>query len=188
MNVSFSHVALLVPSAANSAKFLNSLNIETGVPEVFENEGSKEIYVGSYSENQGLLLLVEAHSQGPYERALLKRGPSLHHIAIDVLELESFLKRAQSVGWNLHPISAESKAYNTVWLFYKGIPTLIEVHQKKTLSQMPYLVSKIELQCQESHLALFEKIGLSEIIHIGIKTCLTIGKRNLSFSEIAKIL
>ena len=85
-------------------------------------------------------------SDGPYQSAMKKRGPSLHHIAIDVLNLKDCLSRAEALGWQLHPISHKSiPEYQTAWLFHKEIPTLIEVHERKNLSTSAYKVSKVEL-------------------------------------------
>lgn len=185
MDSSFSHVALLVPSVEASSIFLNSQNIKTETPEVFESEGTKEVYVGSYETQKGLLLLLEAISKGPYKQALIKRGPSLHHIAIDVLDTEAFIIKAQRLGWQLHPVSKETMSYKTAWFFLKGIPTLIEVHQKKTLSTQPNKISKIELPLQKEHLPLFEGVGLGDIVSCGNELCFKVDGRNLFFNQIA---
>ena len=184
MNSSFSHVALLLPSVEASAAFLRAQGIETEAPEAFDSEGTKEIYVGSYAKQSGLLLLLEPISPGPYERAMTKRGPSLHHIAIDVHDVEGFSLMAQKQGWKLHAASEKTMAYQTVWLFLKGVPTLIEVHQKKELSSKPKKVSKIEIPIQEEQVELFEAIGLGGLISRTAELHLTIDGRRLSFAEI----
>lgn len=185
MDSSLSHVALLVPSVERSAKFLNTHGIETGEPETFESEGTKEVYVGSYQTERGLLLLLEAIAEGPYKRAMTKRGPSLHHIAIDVLNIDEYVSKAQKVGWKLHPVSAQTMKYKTAWLFFKGVPTLIEVHQKKELSSKPSKVLKLELPIQKEHMTLFEGIGLGELVSYSKETFLTVDGRKLSFAQIA---
>jgi len=181
----FSHVALLVPSVETSAQFLNSRGIETCAPESFEAEGTKEIYVGSYDKRSALLLLLEAISDGPYQNAMRKRGPSLHHLAIDVLDVERFVQSAQNIGWALHPASARTLSYKTAWLYLKGVPTLIEVHQKKDLSSKPAQVSKLALPIQEEHLPLFDGIGLGDVISCAGEIKLTVEGRVLTFREIA---
>jgi 4-hydroxyphenylpyruvate dioxygenase-like putative hemolysin len=185
MNTSLSHITLLVPSVEASAKVLKAQGIETDEPETFETEGSKEIYVGSYGTQKGLLLLVEAISEGPYRRALTKRGPSLHHVAIDVLNVDEFAAKAQSVGWKLHPESANTIAHKTVWLYLKGVPTLIEVHQKKELSSRPVKVSHLELPMAKEHLALFEGIGLGDVVSAGKELCLKVDGHKFTFAELA---
>ena len=187
MRSSFSHVALLVKSVDNSSSFLNSQGIKTQDPETFESEGTKEVYVGSYGTQSGLLLLLEAISEGPYKKALIKRGPSLHHLAIDVLNVEQFSALAQKVGWKLHPISEETMSYKTIWLFCKGIPTLIEVHQKKELSTKPLKVSKLELPIKEDQWGLFDGIGLGHIVSTGQEFSFTVDGIKLNFTQIGVI-
>lgn len=187
MDTSFSHITLLVPSVESSAAFLRTHDIKTNEPETFESEGTKEIYVGSYETQRGLLLLMEAISEGPYKRALTKRGPSLHHIAIDVLNVEEFIQKAQSIGWKLHPESEHTMAYKTAWLYLKGIPTLIEVHQKKSLSAKPSKVSKVELPVQKQQMKLFEGLGLGSIVHPGQELRLTVDGHEFTFSQIARL-
>ena len=185
MESSISHVALLVPAAETSAKFLNSHGIETESPESFESEGTKEIYVGSYDTQRGLLLLLEAISEGPYKRALMKRGPSLHPVAIDVLDVQEFVRGAQSLGWELHATSAQTMTHKTAWLYSKGVPTLIEVHQKKALSTKPAKVSKLELPIQKAQLKLFEGIGLGDIVSSGDQIRLTVDGHKFTFAQVA---
>lgn len=182
---SLSHVALLVPSVETSAAFLDDQGIETEDPETFESEGTKEVYVGSYGTQKGLLLLLEAISEGPYQRAMKKRGPSLHHIAIDVLDMDECVSKGQNVGWKLHSVSSETMAHKTAWLFSKGVPTLIEVHQKRELSAKPSKVSKVELQIQKEHLPLFEAIGLGGVVAVSKELYLTMDGQKLAFSQIA---
>lgn len=187
MKSSLSHVALLVTSADASAAFLRTLKIETEEPEVFESEGTKEVYVGSYGEQKGLLLLVEAISKGPYQRALTKRGPSLHHIAIDVADIEECLEDAQDAGWSLHPISSETMEHNTAWLFVKGLPVLIEVHQKKAFSTKPAKISKLELPIEEDQMELFESLGLDGVVVPGTDFGLVVDGHKLAVSRIVNL-
>ena len=182
---SFSHVALLVSSVEASAKILNTHKIETGEPETFEAEGTKEIYVGSYNTHRGLLLLLEAIAEGPYKRAYLKRGPSLHHIAIDVLNVESFIVKAQRAGWKLHPISAQSILNKTVWLYLEGIATLIEVNQKNELSEKATRVSKVELPIRIEDRPLFEEIGLGGLVMKSHELALTIDDQRFTFAQMS---
>lgn len=181
----FSHIALLVSSVEASARWLKDRGINCGEPESFESEGTKEIYVGSYAEQAGLLLLLEAVSDGPYKRALSKRGPGLHHIAIDVLNIETFLSQAQASGWTLHAESEHTMKYKTAWLFRKGLPTLIEVHQTKELSKKSKKVSKIELSLTKENLSFFKDIGLGELVFEGRELYLTVDNQRMSFAQLA---
>lgn len=136
------HVALLVRSVEQGAEYLRGLGLPVGQAQTFKSEGTREIYVGEAGVS-ARLLLMQAITPGPYERALKKRGPGLHHIAVDVPDLAEFLRAAvRDVGWKLHPISAMSSptvqepAQTTAWLYASGIPTLIEAQQRPAACQV----------------------------------------------------
>ncbi len=182
-----SHVALLVPSVDDSAAFLSDRGFNCGEPEVFDAEGTKEVYVGSYQEQAGLLLLVEAVSDGPYRRALNKRGPSLHHVAIDVVDISGATARAESAGWTLHPISTQTlPSTRTAWWYRRGIPMLIEVCERE-LSELPSLISRIEIPVPEDCRPITDALGLGAQLDLGsTELQLTLADQCLSFSEIAR--
>ena len=186
-NLCFSHIAFLVPSVDKSAIYLNSLNIQSNPPEILKSEGTKEIYFGSYKKNSGLLLLVEAITEGPYQRALTKRGPSLHHIGLIVQDLKKFVIKAQQAGWKLHPVSQQSIEHSeTAWFFLEGVPTLIEVYENNEISTQPVQVTKVELPIKTSQIQLFEEIGLGGIVSsIADGIHITVDGKRLSFEQIA---
>ena len=135
--------------------------------------------MGTYAKQSGLLLLIEAISAGPYQRTLKKRGPSLHHIAIDVLNSAEFVERAQALGWQLHPKSPG-------WLFKKGIPILIEVQEKKALSKKPLKVSRLELPITIEDLLLFNGIGLGDIVGRKEEVGLIVDGQKITFAQIER--
>ena len=54
------------------------------------------------------------------------------HLAIDVLNLESYIESLAGSGWLLHPISIKTmKQSQTVYLARPGFPGLIEVQERK---------------------------------------------------------
>src|SRR5687767_4675758 len=93
-----SHVALLVPSVLKAADHFRQLGFEIGEEEIFAE--TREIYVEGSERNS--LLLMEARETGSYRRALKKRGPGVHHLAIDVLDIQEFLTSISESGWLLH--------------------------------------------------------------------------------------
>ena len=120
------HVALLTRSVEGTvAKLTQEGTIDgqaVGPIETFPAEGTRECYIGAAS---GKLLLMEAvGTQGPYARALAKRGPGLHHVAFAVPDLQSALALG---GWQQHAICAKSVPRGTGWLFCRGVPTLLEL-------------------------------------------------------------
>ena len=161
-----SHVAILVPSVRKAADYLKQFDFKIGEEEAFEGEGTKEIYVELGRANS--LLLLEPFKPGAYQRALEKRGPGLHHLAVDVLNLESFLEAITPSGWLLHPVSLKTiKQTKTVWLSRPGFPALIEVHERKELNEEPLFVSEIILKMDPVHEKLLKPIGLETVIKLG---------------------
>mgnify|MGYP001178221085 CR=1 FL=1 len=144
-----SHVAILVPSARKAAERLRSEGFQVGPEETWDGEGTREIYIEKDRCNS--LLLMEAIKPGAYQRALEKRGPGLHHLAIDVLDIESFLDSLTDSGWLLHPKSLHTlKKVQVAYLARPGFPGLIEVQQKNELMTGVSFVERIELPAHAS--------------------------------------
>lgn len=169
------HVAILVPSVNKALKFLSKFNFEIGQINEFESEGTREVYVGGNCSNT--LLLMEAIKDGPYKRALEKRGPGLHHLAIDVENLENFISKISGSGWLLHPMSLQTiKNSKTVYLARPGFPALIEVQEKSEPqniaissqanieSETKFFVTQINLKMNYELEYLLKPIGLNEIV------------------------
>jgi catechol 2,3-dioxygenase-like lactoylglutathione lyase family enzyme len=178
VELALSHVALLVPSVDKSASYLSSRGLTCGKAEAFEAEGTKEVYVGDYQNQSGLLLLLEPIGDGPYKRAMTKRGPSLHHIAIDVLDMKKFTFQASQSGWQLHPVSNDQ----TSWFFQKGLP-LLEVNEKKTLSTKPLKISELQISLPNKALSVLNEV-LGKKISYGDELRLVVDGVTLLFSRI----
>lgn len=88
MQTVLNHVALLVPSVQKASAFLTPLGFMINAAAEWEGEGTLEIYVGDLKNQMANLLLMEPVKEGAYTRAMKKRGPGLHHLAIDVLDVE----------------------------------------------------------------------------------------------------
>ncbi len=129
------HIAILVGSIEETIEASSFPNEIIGPVETFPSEGTKEVYVGP--ENQlGRVLLMQPNGDGPYLNALKKRGPGLHHVAIDVENLDNFLNCLPGSGWFLHPKSISFyKDSRQVYLCRPGVSTLIEVQERKVLSE-----------------------------------------------------
>ena len=158
-----SHVAVLVPSVRKAADYLQQFDFQIGKEEVWDGEGTKEIYVERDKGNS--LLLMEPIKPGAYQRALDKRGPGLHHLAVDVLNLESHIESLAGSGWLLHPMSIKTmKQSQTAYLARPGFPGLIEVQERKELVERPLFVEGISLKMDLSLVGLLNVIGLSKIV------------------------
>ena len=162
LKAQLSHVAFLVTSVEKSAKITASYGFENGPAENWEGEGTLEVYVGS-SEKAGRLLLMQAVKDGAYQRAFQKRGPGLHHIAIDVPNLEEYILQLSGSGWLLHPQSLKTiKDCKTAYLARPGIPTLIEV-QERTLPEKPLFIDRIEVSVPNSLENTLHALGVTQI-------------------------
>ncbi len=158
-----SHVAILVPSVRKAADHLKQFNFQIGPEETWDGEGTKEIYVEREKGNS--LLLMEPVKSGAYQRALEKRGPGLHHLAIDVLNLEGFIESLAGSGWLLHPISIKTiKQSQTAYLARPGFPALIEVQERKEISERPLFVDGVSIPFDQKVSGLVKSIGLDEIV------------------------
>lgn len=163
MKITFSpsHTAVLVPSAQKAAEYLRKFNFHIGELEEFEE--TLEIYVEGAERHS--LLLMEAKANGSYQRALKKRGPGIHHFAIDVLNLENFIDSLSGSGWLLQLNSLKTfKNFKTVYLARPGFPGLIEVQEKKKLTEGPLFVEEISLPFDIKLMNLVKSIGLEDII------------------------
>lgn len=161
--VSPSHVAVLVPSVRKAAEYLKSYDFKIGEEEVWEGEGTKEIYIELGKANS--LLLMEPIKAGAYQRALEKRGPGLHHLAIDVLDVENFVDSLSGSGWFLHPRSLKTIQHSkTAYLARPGFPALIEVQEKKKIENRSLFVEGISMPMEKTNSHLIQSIGLERII------------------------
>jgi hypothetical protein len=157
------HVAILVPSVRRAAKYLAQCGYQVGKEEEWEGEGTKEIYVEREKSNS--LLLMEPIKAGAYQRAMDKRGPGLHHLAIDVQDLESYIESLAGTGWLLHPLSIKTmKKTQTAYLARPGFPCLIEVQEKDELIEQPLFIDKISLPLESNLVGLIKYIGLDDIV------------------------
>lgn len=182
-----SHVALLVPDAIKSANFLRQFDFKIGPTEDFEGEGTREIYIGNLESQMGSLLLMEPIKDGAYTRAMTKRGPGLHHVAIDVINLESYIGELSGSGWLLHPKSLKTiKHSQTAYLARPDVPTLIEVQQKEDLSELPLFIQSIALpMLSEKALKMFQALGLNDIQPSKNQDMIiTINKKEIIFKDL----
>lgn len=93
-------------------------------------EGTREQYVEIADEAAPMLLLMQPVNDGPYLRALNKRGPGLHHIGGVTPSIAELLPRIQQSGLLLHPISLKTYENRVIWLCRPGVPFLIELVER----------------------------------------------------------
>lgn len=179
-----SHVAVLVPSVQRSASCFAKLGIPVGPAEEWDGEGTREIYVGD-KNHSGLLLLMEPIKQGAYSRAMAKRGPGLHHIAIDVVSLETFIAGISNSGWLLHPRSLATIQKNqTAYLARPGMRMLVEVQERNSIEESPPVVLRLEMPFSKRELELLGVLGLGSFFcPTEAGSWLTIGENRIAFGD-----
>jgi len=160
--VCLDHVAILVESVDKSLQLLKDLDFETGEINVYPGEGTKEVYTGS--DNQSArLLLIEAIAEGPYQKALFKRGTGLHHIAINVNSFDDYLEKLNESGWYLHLHSWQSQKHHTLWLSRAGLPLLIELNEIYDESVEKNCFIKTVQWDYSGYEKLIDRLGLTEL-------------------------
>jgi methylmalonyl-CoA/ethylmalonyl-CoA epimerase len=121
------HAAFLVPDLDRALERLASRGLAGDGVREYSKEGTRESYVGG-GAGAGRLLLIQAVGPGPYERALAKRGPGLHHVALAVPSLAGFARGLAHGGWLVHPWSFRNgPALSDLWLCRHGVGALIEI-------------------------------------------------------------
>lgn len=150
MKTYLNHIAFLVESLETVAKRASLREQYLGKIEEFPSEGTRELYLGKETQS-GKVLLMQSIGPGPYANSLKKRGPGLHHIAIDVNSVESFLERIAGSGWLLHPKSLSLyKKFRQVFLCRPGVSFLVEVQESKISNPTDYFVKKVEVPVDKS--------------------------------------
>lgn len=154
------HVAILVEQIEPALARLEPLGLDAGPIEDFPGEGTREVYLGEPDRPGRLLLMQALGEEGPYARALAKRGPGLHHVGLRVPDLDAFLK--QAAGWLLHPCSFDSRAQsNTIWLARPGIEVLVEASQSKAPFKGSAVVEELQVAAPAAQARLLTLLGLA---------------------------
>lgn len=150
MQLILDHIGILTPSIERSAgHFPPGFTLHD--PELMPSEGTREQYATLDSKRGPSVLLLEAVQPGPYQRALEKRGPGLHHLGLATDSLELATAQLHSLGLLLHPDSLKTHAHGCVWLCRPGVPFLVELYKPKELSAADYAPVRIDLPTGQPH-------------------------------------
>lgn len=162
---SLDHVALLVRDIESARSVAASWGFPLQNLESFEGEGTTETYVGEPSRG-ARVLLMEASGPGPYQRALQKRGPGLHHIGVKVLSMAKFLAKLEGTGWFIHPKSVRAiQNGGTIYLARPGAPLLIEVSeaQPQTPAVLAPVVERIQVHVDSEATTKLSTLNIPEL-------------------------
>lgn len=121
------HIAFLTADLIRQSEALPDFCQKQEI-ESFPAEGTQEQYI-QLTEQSPKLLLLQPIAEGPYARALAKRGPGLHHLGVSTASIEKRIPQLTQHGLFLHPISIQTLKQGTVWLCRPGMPFLIEVFE-----------------------------------------------------------
>jgi Glyoxalase/Bleomycin resistance protein/Dioxygenase superfamily len=115
----FDHLCILVPDLVRARKRAVHFGFEI-LPEAYhKSEGTREFYVGEKGRPHRLLF-VQPVEDGPYQRAVEKRGFGIHHFGLSTSDLSVCRQTFLSYGWNEH----KARLTETAWLFKVGLPVV----------------------------------------------------------------
>ncbi|MCX6111378.1 MAG: VOC family protein [Proteobacteria bacterium] len=179
------HIAILVHSVDHAAKFLAGYGFEIGPKQSWDGEGTSEIYVGEKSQTTKLLLM-EPSKPGAYRRALERRGPGLHHVAVDVTSLHDFVIGLSGSGWYLHPKSLQTiRQTKTAWLARPGTKMLIEVQERKDVVDAAMFISRCELPLTKKEQTMVAALNTKVLVPSKDDcTWLMIGERRINLADL----
>lgn len=181
----FNHLAILVRSVDRAAKVLAELGYPIGPREEWDGEGTAEIYVGS-KDQAAKLLLMEPVKPGAYSRAMEKRGPGLHHVAVDVRDLEEFVTGLSGSGWYLHPKSLRTiRSGQTAWLARPGTGMLIEVQQREDLADAAPFITGIDVPLTPKERGMVAALGIEQLrASDDDESWLVVGKHRINLADL----
>jgi hypothetical protein len=162
------HAALLVRSLEALLPVLAARGWLAEPIRSYPKEGTRETYVaagGAGLKAPGRLLLVEPAGEGPYARALARRGPGLHHLGLTATDLSAFAASLPASGWYVHPFSLRGGAkLGDLWLFRPGFPALVEVFQGAWSAEPAGLIQGVELPLAGGLHALLADLGCQALL------------------------
>lgn len=148
MILNLDHIALLSSNLSSVIATLPSW-IRLDEPERHPSEGTLEQYAHLPSEHAPSLLILEPISDGPYSRAMAKRGPGLHHFGFVTDTLDDAIDYFASHGLLLHPISRYTYKKNVAWMCRPGVPFQVEIYTLPEVTQAKGKDIRMEIPCQD---------------------------------------
>ncbi len=191
-----SHIALLVASLEAASRRLGARSTAVassamGQIEDCPHEGTREVYLGPHGATTRLLLCQATNPAGPYGRALARRGPGLHHIALSVPLIEEYLAGLAGSGWYVLPQSVRMIARGGAWLARPGVHALVEICQMPEHAAEPF-IDEIEIPMQLPDQRMIERLSVAGRPLHGVRAVpvgpahLTIAGQRVDVGELAR--
>ena len=93
------HVAVCVPDIdEEAARWKSTLGLEAGVREVVESQKTEALLLPVGEAGETSVELISPRGNEGLARFLEKRGPGLHHIAVEIEGIESAIALLTSLG------------------------------------------------------------------------------------------
>ena len=168
------HIAWVVPNIDSKIEKLKATGFEIGKANFFDEEGTKEVYIGEEGRTRRLLL-IQAVKEGPYLNWVNRRGFGLHHLGLSVENMQQFENKISALNWTEHPKSVANSFHGTRYWFKKGVCNLLEVSERPCEPITP-------LQPVINHIHIKQDFSFESQSHfLGIKNVFLGGKCEVQF-------
>ena len=133
MNKKIDHIGIAVKDLQSTQKIFETIfNTKASKVEIVESENIKTVFLKAGTSK--IELLEDLNKDGVINNFIEKRGPGIHHLAIEVNNIKKEIKRLQAEGFSIINSTPSKGANGKLISFLHPKETagvLIEICQKK---------------------------------------------------------
>jgi len=133
MNKKIDHIGIAVKDLNSTQKIFETIfNTKASKVEIVESENIKTVFLKAGTSK--IELLEDLNKDGVINNFIEKRGPGIHHVAIEVNNIKKEIKRLQAEGFSIINSTPSKGANGKLISFLHPKETagvLIEICQKK---------------------------------------------------------
>ena len=133
MNKKIDHIGIAVKDLNSTQKIFETIfNTKASKVEIVESENVKTVFLKAGTSK--IELLEDLNKDGVINNFIEKRGPGIHHVAIEVNNIKKEIKRLQAEGFSIINSTPSKGANGKLISFLHPKETagvLIEICQKK---------------------------------------------------------
>ena len=133
MNKKIDHIGIAVKDLNSTQKIFETIfNTKASKVEIVESENVKTVFLKAGTSK--IELLQDLNKDGVINNFIEKRGPGIHHVAIEVNNIKKEIKRLQAEGFSIINSTPSKGANGKLISFLHPKETagvLIEICQKK---------------------------------------------------------